>query len=265
MINLKKVSGLPVSVTPDYHLKFSEPLKDREPTFVRKFSEMKPVLMDKNTKPEREEVYYVYRNIALPEHADLIAKNQLEYDITILPPGKLGQEFNKTLGHYHANIPGSHTAHPELYEVLHGEGLFLLQKMDPDFKQVITVLVTQAKAGDKIVYPPNYGHIIINIGREPLVTANWLSTSYKPLYEPVAKLAGMAYYVVADKDQPYKFVPNKDYSEIPEVREISHKFMTNFPITGTKPMYTEGMFDPKRLEFLNKPDAYAVELSSITS
>jgi len=123
----------------------------------------------------------LYRNIFLPHHQEKISKLDLRYDITVLPPGMIGQEFNKSLGHYHPMVPGLAIAYPELYEVLHGKALFLLQKMDADFKNVITVLAIEAVAGQKIVYPPNYGHIIVNIGSEPLVTANWVVSSFESL------------------------------------------------------------------------------------
>ncbi len=265
MINLEPTSGLPIELTDDFLLKFNKPLKDRDVTFVRKFSEMEPVLLDPNTKAPAEITYRVYRKIALPEDEHTTEKYHLEYDITILPPMMLGDEFNKTLGHYHANIPGKEIAHPELYEILHGEALFVLQKMDKDFKNLITVLTIRGKAGDKIIYPPNYGHIMVNIGKEPLVTANWLSSEYKPLYEPVAEKHGMAYYVVASKEEEFELVPNKNYTDVPKARQVNNEFMNNFKINQVKPMYLTAMIDPQSLEFLSNPTKYAVELSSITS
>src|SRR5258708_74520 len=136
MINLEKVSGLPVSMTDDFKLQFNPPLKQKDPDIVRKFTDMQPVLMTPDIQPPLEVLYNVYRHLARPEDVELVEKNRLSYDITILPPVMLGKEFNKTLGHYHANIPGSAIAHPEVYEVLSGTALFLLQKMDADFKNL---------------------------------------------------------------------------------------------------------------------------------
>lgn len=266
MIDLSKISGLPIALTDDFHLKFDAPLNQRDPSIIRKFSEMVPVLMEPETKIDREEMYYVYRGLCLPEHQELIAKKHLTYDVTIIPPAMIGREFAKTVGHYHDVIPGTQIAHPELYEILYGQALILWQKMDLEFKKVIAVHILEARAGDKIVYPPNYGHILVNIGTEPLVTANWLSTDYKPLYEPVAQKRGMAYYAVVANDGGYEMVANPAYAELPPVRTITTKFMDGFPIIiEARPMYTEGTFHPDRLEFLGNPQKYAVQLSSITS
>ncbi|OGE94675.1 MAG: hypothetical protein A3B10_00795 [Candidatus Doudnabacteria bacterium RIFCSPLOWO2_01_FULL_44_21] len=266
MINLEKISGLPIELTDDYHLKFNPPLTDREPTIVRKFSELMPVLMEQGLKPDYEDRYFVYRAISLPEDEAKVKKYHLTYDVTILPPGKLGAEFNKTVGHYHANIPGKNIAHPEIYEVLNGRALFVLQKMDAEFRKVISVLVIEADRGQKVVYPPNYGHVIYNIGPDPVVTANWCSTNYKALYEPVAQLHGLAYFVTASPHQPFDLAANRNYGEIPAARMFTNKFMSGFSIVATnRPMYIEGMLHPDELEFLSNPEKYAVELSSISS
>ncbi|HEV8601661.1 MAG TPA: glucose-6-phosphate isomerase family protein [Patescibacteria group bacterium] len=265
MINLEKISGLPIQVTEEYKLKFKPPLGDFPMTFARKFSEMVPVLMDPTIKAPIEITYPVYRGIHLPEHNEIVTSNHLTYDITIPAPVMLGREFNKTAGHYHANKPGLKIAHPEMYEILLGQCLFLLQKMDEDFKEVLDVIAVEAGTGDKIIYPPNYGHILINLGSDALVTANWLSTDYKPLYQPVADYHGMAYYVVASKDKKYELVPNSHYHNVPPVRTINKKAYESFPIVSDEPMYTKGMRNPKLLEFLSFPEKYQKEFAGLTS
>lgn len=255
-----------MELTDDYHLKLNSPMVDREPTYVRKFADIQPTLMDPGPKLAAQEFYWGYRKLNLPKHEKTVENNHLQYDITIIPPMMLGAEFNKTVGHYHANIPGSKIAHPELYEILHGTALIMIQKMDEKFENVIAVLTMEAKAGDKIIYPPNYGHILVNIGSDVLVTANWLSTDYKPLYEPVRQKQGMAYYVVKSENSAYELVPNTKYSDVPPPRSLSKKFTSVFPIAASsQPMYASGMENPEHLHFLNKPSKYAVELSAVTS
>src|SRR4051812_27894436 len=112
MINLEKTSGLPISIDDQYHLVLNSPTVRDNAAVARTFTEMKPVLMDDSVKPEREETYYMYRNIYFDADHEKIVENHLDYDITIVPPTMLGKEYNKTLGHYHANIPGTTIAHP---------------------------------------------------------------------------------------------------------------------------------------------------------
>ncbi|MBI4049327.1 MAG: hypothetical protein HY395_00720 [Candidatus Doudnabacteria bacterium] len=266
MINLEQISGLPIEVTDDFKLKFLPPLKDFPLTFARKFSEMAPVLMDPNILAPVQETYFVYRGIHLPQHQQTVKDNNLIYDITIIPPLMLGREFNKTVGHYHAAKPGTNNiAHPEVYEILHGEGLVMLQKMDENFEKVMNTLVVKAKVGEKIIYPPNYGHIMINIGSDVLVVADWQSVHTKSLYEPVASRHGLAYYAVADDTEQFKFVPNNNYKNVPPIRLIDTRFMSKLAISANQPMYQTGATNPQSLDFLNNPEKYVVELSGITS
>lgn len=264
MLDLEIFSGLPVAIDGQNKLIFNSPLPEVRPS-VRTSEEMKSVLMDPAAVTVPTEVYYMYRNVHLPEHEQIIKDMNVSYDITVIPPGKIGQEFIKTAGHYHATKPGTEFAYPEAYEVITGKALFLLQKMDPLFQDVITIIGIEAQAGDKVVYPPNYGHIIINIGDEVLVTSNWVGEGFERMYSQVSDRHGLAYYAVADETGSYKFVKNENYGKAPEVRMITTKFMDRFELMRKDPMYTTGTTNPKALEFLVHPDRYAVELSSITS
>lgn len=248
MINLEKTSGLPIELKDDLFVQFNPPMTDREPTYIRDHDEIRKVMKD--SQADIPFTYVGYRHLYLPQHKDIVEQNHVQYDLTIVPPIMLGSEFNKTQGHYHANKPGTIVAHPEYYEVLNGHALFLLQKMDEQFKRVLDVIVFEARTGQKIIYPPNYGHIMVNIGKDILVTANWLSTDYKPLYEPMNNHHGMSYYVIKNLDKPYEFTPNTNYADHPPIRSLQ-------PINDPIPMYTSGMANPASLDFLNNPEKYA--------
>lgn len=252
MINLQKQSGLPIELTDDFHLKFNAPLTEVVPA-VRTFADMKVVLMDPQAKSDRAEMYYMYRDVHLPQDEELIRKNNVRYDITILPPAMLEQEFNKTVGHYHPKN-SSGVEFPELYEVLYGDALFLIQK-DNDVRAI------EAHEGDKIIYPPGYGHVIVNIGSKPLVTANWVAGNFQSLYGPISEKHGMAYYVVSDP-KGFKFVKNQNYQDISDVK-VSLAREPEFGLEKLVPMYLTGIKQISNLEFLNYPEKYQALLSSL--
>ena len=254
MIDLQKTSGLPIELTDDYHLKFNAPLKPIEPS-IRKFSDMIPVLADKDAKPNppAEDMYYMYRDIHLPDDEAEIRKHNLRYDITILVPSMIGQEFNKTVGHYHPLVPGKKLAYPELYEVLYGEALFLIQKVDDTGKEVLDIQAIKAKVGDKVIYPPGYGHIIINIGKGPLVTANWVADHFESNYEPIKEMGGMGYYVVADPEERFKFVSNLNYEFKPWAK-VSSTGQSGWGLNKAEPVYSLGVKSLDSLKFLNNPE-----------
>jgi len=264
MINLEKVSGLPIGLNDEGLLHFNQPLEQIKPD-IRKFTALKSVLMDPEAPAPFDDAYLMYRNVHFKDDEAKLKEAQVSYDITLIPAGKAGKEFNKTVGHYHAMKAGTQFAYPETYEVLNGHALFLLQKMDPAYENLITVIAMEAKAGERVVYPPNYGHVIINIGTDTLVTSNWVGDNFERLYDPISNRHGMAYYAVASDDGGYSLVPNPNYENHPKVRMLTNKYMFNLEIMGKSPMYTIGTTNTKSLEFLIHPDKYAVELSSITS
>ncbi|MBI4363306.1 MAG: hypothetical protein HY545_00450, partial [Candidatus Doudnabacteria bacterium] len=228
MINLEKISGLPLELGDDYHLKFKPPLVEIAPA-IRTFEDMRPVYQNQDITAPMNEMYYMYRGLSLPEHAGIIRQNNVRYDITVIPACLIGREFNKTLGHYHPpNSKGM--PYPEVCEVLYGKALFLIQKMDKDFANLIGVIAILANVGDKIIYPPGYGHIIVNIGVDTLVTANWSADNFESLYQPIKDRHGMACYVINEGTSQYSFAPNPNYQSQPPVRTISTNFMKRFAI-----------------------------------
>src|SRR5665647_3126159 len=67
----------------------------------------------------------------------------------------------------------------------------LLREHDVSVDEVIIVKTTR---GDKVIVPPNYGHVTINPSEKTLKMANWVCRSFESLYEPYTQHHGGAYY-----------------------------------------------------------------------
>jgi len=158
---------------------------------IRKLEDMREVLMDpKALGPE--DVYVMIRG---------------KPNITVLVPGRIGQEFTKTYGHYHRDDRS------ETYRVLLGEGKMLIQNRDAS-----DVRLLEMKAGGTVVVPQGYAHTMINTGNEPLVTADDAPTDAETSvndYEPIREKKGFGYYIVEDKGGGVEAVPNSNYSGLP--------------------------------------------------
>ncbi len=114
----------------------------------------------------------------------------LRYDITIIFGRMLGKEFNKTFGHYHPR------GYPEIYEVLRGEAIYILQKPAKiGSRKILDVILVRAKKGEKVIIPPGYGHVTVNPSRKKLVMANIVSSKFTSIYEPYKKLRGACVYI----------------------------------------------------------------------
>ncbi|TAN59480.1 glucose-6-phosphate isomerase [bacterium] len=250
MRDLREASGLPIALnTQKNRLVLGAGLTKVTPA-VRYLKEMREVLVSKDTSSPRE-LYYMYRGLRKIKDETAIRGNKLRYDVTIIRHERLGPEFMKTAGHYHPGCFG------ELYEVLSGEGWCLLQKKNSrNFRIIEDVILVKARAGDKIVIPPYYGHILINIGKECLVTSNWVSGEFASEYELYKKSGGAAYFVLEDK-LGERFEVNAYYQSVPRIRVAKPaRKIAKFGLKAGEPMYPLLYKDVQKLDFLNNPLKY---------
>ncbi len=241
-VNLRPASGLPLKLE-GHKLLFGAGMKKVVPE-ARTRERMMSVLKNPASHAPND-FYYMYRDVCMKRDAKKIRAAQLRYDITVLPPFTVGDELNKTFGHYHPMVPGTKTWYPEVYEVLHGRAHYLLQNGNE-------FLVFDAREGDKCVMLPGFGHITVNPSpNETLVMANWVYPGFASDYGPIEKLGGAEWY-----ETTKGFVENKKYVVVPSVKLIAPK---NFPELGlgAKPIYSEGVKNPKKFEWLSKPQNYS--------
>lgn len=146
-------------------------------------------------------------------------------NITVWETGTVGGEYIKTYGHYHVGKLD------ETYTILQGEGIVLLQtrKLDPQENpvddEIETFRAVRMRVGQSIFIPSGTGHLVVNIGKNWLVTSDDSPVNFEekdPVslpghadYEAVKKMHGFAYYVVAENGQP-KLVKNPRYKTVPQ-------------------------------------------------
>lgn len=173
-------------------------LKNENPD-IRFLYDLKDALYDKKwlKKARDVELYYMYRGIR--------KENGLRYDITIIPPGMLGEEFVKTKGHEHIKT------YKEVYIVLGGEAIFLMQKRKSG--KIEDVFAVKAKKGNSVVIPSYYGHIAINPAKKLLKMANWISEKCKSDYSFFEKMRGACYYYTKSG-----WIKNREYKKVPKLR-----------------------------------------------
>jgi len=160
---------------------------------IRHADELMDFLLDAEGVNPHTEVLSVYRGVYLKKDADKF--NSIRYDLTVVLPGNLAKEKNKTLTHYHNDYsPG--LSYPEVYEVLSGLGHFILQR--PPERGGPDVVLTEARAGEGFVIPPNYGHVSINPSGDLLLYANLICQKTVALLDEMKQNRGAAYYELED-------------------------------------------------------------------
>ena len=172
----------------------------------RKLRDMYDVLYDQEwaKKQDPDLVLYEMRR-------ETKIKNNMRYDITIIPAKMLGKEFVKTKGHEHIGRCG------EVYIVLEGQAIYLMQKRKNAI--IEDVFCVKAKKGDIVIIPPDYGHITINPSKKDLKMANWLSKNCKSDYKILEKMQGACYfYILRPSSGQAGWKKNKNYAKVPKLR-----------------------------------------------
>ncbi len=263
MVDLSERLGLPVKLVPaseGWQLEIDPSVRHEKPA-VRLISDLKPVMKNPNANTPNW-LYWMYRNVRLPEHENLIAERGLRYDLTVFNPGVLcvdgqpkdGDEWNKAAGHYHPYALSGVTF-PEVYEVVYGRGLFLLQFVEDVFAVPPTVtrfVIVEAKAGDLLVIPPNCAHIAVIPSTEPMVTCNWVARAFDSQYTPIRLMKGAAYYIVKDGDG-YAWEPNPAYPQAPTPEVIPASELDRRGLPHGVPAYQAFLQDPDAFSFLVRP------------
>jgi len=169
---------------------------------IRYLNDIKDVLYDQEwakTAPNFE-LYYMHRGVKW--------ERELRYDITIVPARMLGKEFVRTKGNRNCKN------FPELYTVLKGETIFLLQKTKGRKINIIEdIIAIKAKPGDWINIPAKYAVVMINPSKKTLKTANWVSDKNQNIYSELKAMKGAGYFYTKDG-----WIKNKNYKQVSELR-----------------------------------------------
>jgi glucose-6-phosphate isomerase len=97
-------------------------------------------------------IYEVYA-VDVPEKA-----GQLLHSLTVLQPGRVGDEYYMTKGHFHVVMDTA-----EVYLGLEGEGYLLMQTEDGDIQAL------KMQRGTIAYVPPDWAHRTVNTGQGPFV------------------------------------------------------------------------------------------------
>jgi glucose-6-phosphate isomerase len=129
---------------------------DREST-KRHLSKMKGMYADdlafEQILSEGDPLLYEFYELELPA-----SSGELLFGTSIVFPGKVGNEYYMTKGHFHTILETA-----EVYYCLSGEGILLMENPEGEWN------TQEMKAGAAVYVPPRYAHRSINTGDTPLV------------------------------------------------------------------------------------------------
>jgi glucose-6-phosphate isomerase, archaeal len=266
MKDLTPISGLTLKFDPEC-LQFAFGTEVRDPIYgTRSADQIRKVLLDPDCELP-EIIYWMLRDLGRKDLPDFKQTAGLRYDISVFRSDHFGREFMKTSGHYHPIIPGGNISWPEVYEIIDGKALYVLQKvndidLDPDEVVVEDVIIVEGKPGDKVIMPPDYGHVTINDLTVPLVMSNWVSSKFSSVYGKVEAAKGFAYYYLHGDGSP-KWVKNPAYDKpLPPLRKAIVKEVPALGLTRDVPLFNACAADPDKFLWLNDPASFMDEIWS---
>jgi glucose-6-phosphate isomerase, archaeal len=126
-------------------------------TTKRHLSKMKGMYADDSAfeqmLSEGDPILYEFYELELPANS-----GELLFGTSIVNPGKVGNEYYMTKGHFHTILETA-----EVYYCLSGEGILLMENPEGDWD------AQEMKPGSAVYVPPRYAHRSINTGNVPLV------------------------------------------------------------------------------------------------
>ena len=150
---------------------------------LREYFLNKRLVEEMLSKGENPLIYVVYE---IPRKAE----GEFNVGCTILYPGKIGDEYYFTKGHFHAKESTS-----EIYIGMSGEGMILMQDKSGN------TVVEEIKPGTLVYIPPRMAHRSINTGKKELVFLAIYPSDAGHDYETIRRM-GFAKIVVEREGKP---------------------------------------------------------------
>ena len=126
---------------------------------VRRLSSMSGYFVD----TERHTAMLADEDVVLYEVYELVRANaagELLHGLSVVHPGKVGDEYFMTKGHFHSVLETA-----EVYYCLQGQGMMVMETPEGDWS------VAELQPGRVVYVPPRWAHRSANVGRgQDLVT-----------------------------------------------------------------------------------------------
>ncbi|MCT4543918.1 MAG: glucose-6-phosphate isomerase [Vallitalea sp.] len=131
---------------------------DKNKVTSRYLSNMKDMYFDISEAEKiianKDEKIYDFTELGFDE-----VEQDLLFGTSIVYPGKVGNEYYMTKGHFHTKLDLA-----EMYYCLSGKGYMLMETPEGEWEAV------ELEAGKAVYVPGRWAHRSINVGDEPLVT-----------------------------------------------------------------------------------------------
>jgi glucose-6-phosphate isomerase, archaeal len=247
MIDLTPVAGLDLRLDPDYlTLEFGPEVAHPAPE-IRTLDQVRPMIEGKDS-PGPDHLYTIYMDIHQGEDRQALHDQGLLYGSVIYNHGTIGRERLRSQSHVHSAKPGTGLRYSEVYEFWTGHGYVFLQKESAPI--VTRAYLVRVKAGDKLIIPFGWAHLVVTDGEDVLSFGAWCARANRLEYAPLQALNGPCYYFLDDGT----LEANPHYSNIPDVIRAEARDLPSLGIPADQPIYTSWKAHPELYRFLADPE-----------
>ncbi len=208
------------------------------------------------TLPPEEEtanrlLYALYEKNAREEDISIFNGYDINYNLKVVLPGLVGDEYIKSIPHFHPVDNTTGETFTEIHEIIQGEGIILLQKNEETRDLVNKVSAVEFKPGDQLFIRSGNGHTTINTGREPVIIGSLIKRSSETNFEPFMERRGCIYYLIRTEDGRSEFVFNPHYPKSVGLDILPAPALDN-PHRTEGSIYQAFVQDPERFSVLWK-------------
>ncbi len=214
---------------------------------IRTLAQVRPMLEDRRADGP-EHLYSIYMDIYRDEDGPALRAQDILYGSVIYNHGTVGHERLRSQGHVHSDKPGTGLRYSEVYDFWSGHGLVYLQKeCGPTVSRAFLVHVS---AGDKLVIPFGWVHLVVTLGDDVLSFGAWCARRNTFEYACLQALGGPAHFVQADGS----VLTNPRYRSVAEVRDATPADFPDLGIPRDRPIYTSWRERPALYDFMASPE-----------
>lgn len=207
-------------------------------------------LFDAADPADESVLYDTFVDVYEEADHDAFPAGKLGFNLTSIRSAPVGDESPKTHGHVHSPKPDGWPP-AEVYEVLHGSAVFLLQDLHAGPESRVAYAV-HAEVGDVLVIPGAMFHSSINVGPDRLVFGDLCRRGMSDVYQDIRDAHGFSYLHSAAGGMR----PNPAYSSVPELVHMSTEEWARRKIG---PIYRTLRDDPVSLSWLWDRDEFIRE------
>ncbi|HVC79798.1 MAG TPA: glucose-6-phosphate isomerase family protein [Chloroflexota bacterium] len=246
MIDLTPMAGLDLRLDParlalEFGPEIAHPASE-----TRTLAQVLPMMADgRGAGPDH--LYTVYMDLYMREDRQALHEQGLLYGAVLYNHGVIGRERLRSQGHIHSEKPGTGLRYSEVYEFWTGRGYVFLQKESAP--EVTRAYLVRVRAGDKLVIPFGWVHLVVTDGDEGLSFGAWCARANTLEYARLQALGGPCYYFLADATLEV----NPRYARVPPVIRAEARDLPSLGIPVDRPIYTSWKENPALYRFLAEP------------